>query len=203
MRTAPLSLTLVSLGLGLCFLACEVTVQDGKVPDGTTTSTPTSTPATAEPTSVATAEPTASPSTLPNMKVCTKMGCVGALEVEVVGGDKLAKGKYVVDVEADGKKGKCTFVAPGFCGDKAPACDGEVEIFVQTLGCDATDKGAPAAKINELRLPSTPAAATITVTRDGKKVGEAKLAPQYKEVRPNGPDCNPVCKQAKDRLEIK
>lgn len=177
-----------------------MTVEDGgDAPASTATATAT---ATAEPTSVATTEPTATETATPRPKACTRMGCIGALKVEIGGGDKLAKGKYVIDVEADGKKGKCAFAAPNFCDDKAPKCEGEVEIEVVTQGCPAVTTG-PAPSIRELKLPSTPAAASITVTRDGKKVGEAKLAPQYKEVRPNGPECDPVCKNASEKLDIK
>ena len=112
--------------------------------------------------------------------------------------------QYLIEVEADGKKGSCTFAAPGFCGDKAPKCGGDVEISVITAGCDkASEKGAAPAVISELKLPASPKAATITVSRDGKKVGELKSAPQYKEVRPNGPDCDPVCKLGDDKLTVR
>ncbi len=179
-----------------------MTVEDGgDAPATTSTAAATQTPST-EPTSVPTTEPTSTASAPALPKACTRMGCIGALEVAVVGGDKLAKGKYVIDVEADGKKGKCTFAAPSFCEDKAPKCEGDIEIDVVTLGCPSVTTG-PAPSIKSFKLPSSPAAANITVTRDGKKVGEVKLAPQYKEVRPNGPDCDPVCKNASEKLEIK
>ncbi len=192
----------------LLVAACVVTVEDGgKAPPdptatavATATATPTANP---QPTGAGTIAPTstasATPTTAPTTKMCTRMGCMSLLNVEVVGGDKLPKGKYVVNVEADGKKGKCTFTAPDFCNDKAPKCDGDVEIDIKRTGCQPT--GAP--QITALNIPSTPAAATITVTRDGKKVGEARLSPQYKEVRPNGPDCDPVCKSAAEKIEIK
>jgi hypothetical protein len=191
----------------LCALvvACVTTLEDGeKTPDDASTATPATAAPTVTPTVAATVEPTASASAPTFGKICTKMGCVGALTVAVDGGAKLAKGKYVVEVEADGKKGKCSFVAPGFCGDKAPRCEGEVQLDLVTAGCDkASEKGAPPPALTELKLPTSPKSATVVVTRDGKKVGEAKLTPDYKENRPNGPDCDPVCKVAEARIEVK
>jgi hypothetical protein len=191
----------------LCALvvACVTTVEDGeKTPDDASTATPATAAPIAAPTVAPTAEPTAS-ATAPSFgKVCTKMGCIGALTVAVDGGAKLAKGKYVIDVDADGKKGKCSFVAPGFCGDKAPKCEGDVQVDLVTAGCDkATEKGAPPPALVEIKLPTSPKAATVVVNRDGKKVGEAKLAPEYKENRPNGPDCDPVCRVADAKIEVK
>lgn len=198
----------LALVLSVALLSgCVVTVEDGdkSPPDSTPTDVAPATATATAAASVATTATASAQPTLPNFgKVCTRAGCTGALTVAVEGGDKLAKGKYLIEVEADGKKGSCTFAAPGFCGDKAPKCGGDVEISVITAGCDkASEKGAAPAVISELKLPSSPKAATITVSRDGKKVGELKSAPQYKEVRPNGPDCDPVCKLGDDKLTVR
>lgn len=198
--------SLASLSAITLAFACVATVDDGeRTPDDTvSTAAPATAAPTAAPTALPSAEPTASASVPSFGKICTKMGCVGALTVAVDGGAKLAKGKYVVDVEADGKKGKCSFVAPGFCGDAAPKCEGDVKIDLATAGCEkSSEKGAPPPAWTDVRLPASPATATIVVTRDGKKVGEAKLTPEYKENRPNGPDCDPVCKVAEGRITLK
>ena len=117
----------------------------------------------------------------------------------VAGGDRLAKGKYVIEVMADGKTGKCTFAAPGFADRKDSSCEGDLELEMIAFG---VGKGSPES-LSEIRVRSSPVAVTITVTRDGKRVGEAKLTPAYSEVRPNGPGCDPSCKSASEKLVIK
>lgn len=48
----------------------------------------------------------------------------------------------------------------------------------------------------------TPATATFTVTYNDWAIGERTFTPQYEEILPNGPECEPVCYQAEETMAV-
>lgn len=182
-------------------IACTVSVDNNQGPDtppsDDNAAQPTATvPPTANPTTTATTAPTGeSPP-----KMCTKMGCLSGLAIDIepaAGG--WTKGTYVIDVVADGKKSTCELKLPLPACDKGPAtkCEGEAGVKVLERGC-----GQPASQqtFGPLRFVSAPAEIKVTVKKDGKQLTDSTVKPAYKTVQPNGPDCDPVCQQGKERV---
>lgn len=151
-----------------------------------------------------TARPTATATTTPapTAKICTEVGCLNGLVVDVSAGRSgFGKGRYEIDVVADGKKAKCELAIPLVACDKGPSakCTGDVKLSIGEAGCalDPKEQG-----ISTIAIEGSPAAVEITVKRAGKKIGAAKLTPAYKTLQPNGPDCPPTCKSGKETLSI-
>ena len=123
------------------------------------------------------------------------------LEIELKAGKVgFAKGNYVIDVEADGKKGKCEtkLPLPACLKDGAVKaglnfrCSGDLGLNMEQAPC-AEPKVGPS--IGSLKIDGSPKDVKITVTNNKKPYGEVSVAPKYKESRPNGPECEPLCKQ--------
>jgi hypothetical protein len=53
-----------------------------------------------------------------------------------------------------------------------------------------------------LEIRSTPRRVKVVVKQGDRPLGERVLEPTYEQYTPNGPGCQPVCKQAKDTWKI-
>ena len=42
----------------------------------------------------------------------------------------------------------------------------------------------------------------VTIARDGTALTDRSFRPTYTTSQPNGPGCEPVCRQARDRLDV-
>lgn len=156
--------------------------------------------ATVTPTATAAPSASSAPTADPTAKVCTKMGCMGGLTVEVVPAKTgFGKGSYKIDVVADGKKTSCELKLPLPACDKghAATCKGDVGVDVKEVGCD---KPLAEQAFGPLRFREPPTELKITVTKDGKRFADGTVSPAYKTVQPNGPGCEPTCKQGEAKV---
>lgn len=176
----------------LCFalVACSSHQVIVPEPDEPTTATePTSTPSipTVE---VATPEPPA--------KACTKMGCMSMLDLEVEH-EAGKKGRWVVEVEADGQRGKCEMKLPlPRCGEPASRCEGTLPIMAREG--DGCQKPPAEQALFPMTVGLTPEKLVVRITLDGRKIAEETITPLYETFQPNGPGCDPVCKKAEVRV---
>lgn len=188
------SLLLAAASLLAASCSTTVTREPPETDGPPATQTPT---ATVEPvpTQVATAAPTEEPAP----KMCTKIGCSDGLSV---GLDlPLKTGKYLVEVEAGDKKGKCEIVVPfPACGTPATRCEGTLPLFAAENGC-----GGPVDKMtfSPIRIGEAPESVMVNVKHNGVTVLGGLFKPEYKTTQPNGPDCPPTCKQAEHVLSAK
>jgi hypothetical protein len=160
---------------------------DGAVaPDGDGASAIATATASLEPTG----EPTTTSAPTAEPVACTKKGCMSTLTLET----KLSApkpGKYDVEVVAGDHKGHCeiTFPYPK-CDTPATRCEGTLPIMANEEGCDLP----PAQQVlPKLVIGETPKSAAVKVTFAKKTIIEKKIDPTYREQRPNGPNCDPVC----------
>jgi hypothetical protein len=161
---------------------------------------PTSAPA------ASSATPTASSvaSAAPAAPACTELGCESGLTLPLVWGkDTLTSSKYTFELTVDGKKGKCEVVWPyKSCAEvRVPKCSGDVAFTLETK-CTGEAKSTSDMVIGPIRLAATPAAATLKIWREKVMWHQQDLTLSYADARPNGPGCEPVCKQASKRVCI-
>lgn len=150
--------------------------------------------------SVPSATPTAEPTIEPPVKACTKMGCMDSLAIELSPA-KLLAGKYSVTVAAGGKEATCKVTVPyPPCGTMATECAGTLPMMSNESGCELPKEQQ---KFPGLTIGEAPAEVTVTVKRGATKLTETKTRPAVSEYRPNGPECEPVCKSAKLLVEWK
>lgn len=128
------------------------------------------------------------------------MGCVDGLHVELEGPQP--KGAYEIAVEADGKRATCRVSLPLPACDKGPAvqCKGDVEVMIGEKGCALPPDQHGFGPLN---FKGAAANVKVSVKRAGKEVGAGTFSPTYRTVQPNGPNCPPTCKQARDKITVK
>ena len=135
-------------------------------------------------------------------RVCTQMGCLDGLHVELATTAGLGPGTYAIELEADAAKGSCEVTLPLPPCDKGSAtvCKGDVAVLVGERGC-ALDPAAHG--FGPLTFKGAPARVRVVVRKGTAELGASTFTPTYRKVRPNGEGCGPVCQHATERLELK
>lgn len=146
--------------------------------------------------------------------VCTEIGCRDgvSLRAETESG-KLVEGTYSISLQVDGRtRVLCSLDAtdlspsaqPRYLTATCDASDVRVNLSPQMVCTEHRTEDAvgqscqPVEGSWELQLgvPGTPASVRVDITRDGVVLAEHTWSLDYVEVRPNGADCEPVCRQA-------
>jgi hypothetical protein len=145
---------------------------------------------------------------------CTAIGCIDSASFQIKTADGTwPDGAYALEVIADGITHACSMTLP----DDLPAagtisaipCEPPVGYTGVSLRADTVcsahgDKNSggqtctPSPDHYTLRgsLPATPRTLGVRVTRDGDLLLEQTQPLHYTETQPNGPDCEPVCRQS-------
>ena len=145
-------------------------------------------------------------------QACTEMGCVEGMLVHFVTPPMLSAGEeifdhprtYEVEVEADDRRGSCRITVPcSIVVDEVCTGDLRMRLLKDDSGW-YNRKGLEDQRygVTGFTLPSPPRQLRVRVLRDGELVGEHSAAPVVRELRPNGPGCEPVCRVG-EPLELK
>jgi hypothetical protein len=147
---------------------------------------------------------------------CTDIGCrdQASLTLRPAGGEWLA-GSYRLIVTIDGEERQCAFSVPADLpepGSGRALCDPFLPLYLQpeTVCSERRDRDSvsqsctpiPDRYSGSLTLQGTPAVLVVTVERDGQILSNDTLKPAYQASRPNGPGCEPLCRQASAELEF-
>jgi hypothetical protein len=130
---------------------------------------------------------------------CTAIGCGYALQVTFSRPGAWAAGGYRVEVTADGATGACDVDLPLAC-DRVQRCEGTRDWFLILSGC-ALDPGQHLIG-GVVFSRGTPAVVDVTVRQGDRSLGAGRFTPVYATGQPNGPDCEPVCRQAKEAATL-
>ena len=147
---------------------------------------------------------------------CTEIGCSdgASLTLKTTAGT-LPDGTYTLSFSVDGQPYTCSFTAPdglprepGRIG--AASCDAGFRLNVlPELVCteyrtgDAVSQSCtpvPDRWYFAATLEGTPAELTVAVERDGVALLDEHRTLAYRDEYPNGPECDPVCRQASAAL---
>jgi hypothetical protein len=126
-------------------------------------------------------------------KVCTDIGCLNGFTATAQRADgSFASGTHRVEILADGVTWMCTFTFPLETlpggGTATPTCPQGLYINVVET--------SPGHFVEGITLANTPAQVHVWQYVDDAPILDAAAAPTYTESRPNGPECEPVCRQA-------
>jgi hypothetical protein len=126
-------------------------------------------------------------------------------------------GGYRVELDFEAEQVSCTFNVPAALPAN-PGAAGTITCgpsvfanFVARTVCtemrtrDAVSQSCtplPGEWTLELNHPGTPATIKVRVTRDDQEVASLDRSVQYEESRPNGPDCEPLCRQSQIALLV-
>lgn len=131
---------------------------------------------------------------------CTEIGCVDGLLISFGRGVEWAPGTYVFSMNADGVEQTCKGMLPlpPCASGSSLACTGNVAMIGES-GC-----ALPASQhgFADIHLRSAPSKVTIRIERDGVVLADETLVPTYRTSQPNGPNCDPICRQASATIDL-
>lgn len=136
-------------------------------------------------------------------KVCTQIGCINGLRIELVKASPWAPGSYGFAFDLDGAKVACTGTLPLKACDAGPSitCDVADRVQIGESGCAMDAKTHGFADIQILG-GEMPRAVGLAITLDGAPLIDAKLTPAYRTTRPNGEGCEPQCTSASEQVPM-
>lgn len=134
--------------------------------------------------------------------VCTEIGCVDGLQVELTKAGPWAPGRYTFTFALDGAAVTCAGSLPLKPCEAGPSltCEPAGRVRIGESGCALE----PAAHgFSDILVPrSAPARVDLAIARDGAELQRATLTPTYAVVRPNGPRCAPECRSARASVAV-
>lgn len=132
---------------------------------------------------------------------CTAIGCSNGLRVSLEKATPWAPGKYAFAFDLDGTAVNCTGELPLKSCEAGPSltCDVAGKVQIGESGCAMAPETHG---FSDIQMDSSPRAVSVKISKDDQPLHEAKLAPTYAESRPNGPDCEPVCNGASERVAL-
>ena len=153
-----------------------------------------------------------------DLRPCTEIGCSDSIDVTIDGTQlDWADGDYTLDLGLDTQLYHCTFALPVAGGvarpgtpltpfDCAPALPGGTGSLVITpwAACPSrADAGRtlpqqmrPCQYSIQLQSNTAPATVTARLAHEGTVLLEEGLQPEYAVTMPNGPECEPTCRQS-------
>lgn len=146
-------------------------------------------------------------------KACTLVGCADQFSVELARADgTFPAGAHQVEVVADGVPVTCTFTFPLAVlpsgGTASPTCAPGLNVTVfPTTSCTEVRNGSSVSLrcdpidgqwTEHIDVMGTPSEVQIRQTLDDQLLLDRTAMPVYQATRPNGPDCEPVCRQASE-----
>ena len=128
-------------------------------------------------------------------KICTKMDCADQVTINVRASDGQPPRDLAVELNIDGKVVSC----PAPAGDPAETrtCAENVTLTYQEIRrCRGADCQGTGAFEHALVITGAPRRVRLEIEQGAKVLARKVVAPSYGRVRPNGPGCPPVCRQA-------
>ena len=137
----------------------------------------------------------------PGGKVCTQMGCIDGLHVNLAKVTPWTAGSYSFAFELDGAPVTCTGALPLPACDQSPAlrCDVEGKVQIGESGCALPPEQHG---FSDIQISGEPAKVKLTITREDQQLHSGELTPTYVTSRPNGPGCEPECRGANAEVAL-
>ncbi|HXI58966.1 MAG TPA: hypothetical protein VNO55_23025 [Polyangia bacterium] len=132
----------------------------------------------------------------PSEKNCTKRGCDDHLLIHLRAGDGHPPNDVALEFNIDGQVVTCRPSAAG-AGASAFQCGEGVTVLYQELQhCRHNVCQGTGSFEQTIEILSTPRKVLMTVTQSGRLLGKKTFVSRYTPYRPNGPGCNPICRQS-------
>jgi hypothetical protein len=150
---------------------------------------------------------------------CTEIGCIDSVQLTLrTADDSWPDGSYRIELTFGESRHVCQTKLPDDFPDSAGSlaplrCEPELDAWfnprancVETRTRDAVSQSCTPIRDHwtlEVSSPGTPATLQARVERDGASLLDTQRELEYEESRPNGPDCEPLCRQAAIRLTLR
>ncbi len=139
-------------------------------------------------------------------KACTLIGCTDQLTVEVSSSGG-ATPVFAADLMVDGRSISCPAPAQG----AIVTCDASVSIrSYEQHSCTQSVSGNTASQTclgtgvfgERIVIAGAPALVSVALRNDSSVVAQQTFQPSYAQSQPNGPGCDPICRQASVALAV-
>ena len=130
-------------------------------------------------------------------KTCPTRGCQDGFTADIRSTDGIfPSGMYRIELMVDGTSLTCAFAYPAAM-QMQPLCSGFFVAFLSETTCTETRCDTiPGRFFETITVAGTPGQIHAWQYVDDVAILDAAAAPSYEEQRPNGPECEPVCRQA-------
>jgi hypothetical protein len=119
---------------------------------------------------------------------CTDAACAYTLSIDFVGQTSWDDGTWTIEVEeSDTEVGSCSIELPESTSSSNISCSGQLSLHGQETRVGSVDTTYGFTGGQEV---------TLTIRRNGEKVTQSTLEPNFERYYPNGPDCGGECWQA-------
>jgi hypothetical protein len=126
-------------------------------------------------------------------QACTEMGCQNGLQLTVAPDYRWSPGAYVFKFLVDGVAIQCRGKLPlPSCDNPGLICD-STAVTITESGCALP---SAAHGFGMVQFADAPQTVRVTITRDNVMLVDKNFTPEYRDVRPNGAQCEPTCHQA-------
>jgi hypothetical protein len=135
-------------------------------------------------------------------EACTRIGCLSGLNIELkTTSNRWKPGSYRFDMKLDGHDVQCQGRLPlKSCDQHSIQCSESDAVTIAESGCALP----PSAQgWGPIHIEGEYKKVDIKIMRDGTVIGHLSESPAYKTSRPNGPRCEPVCRQAELNVLVK
>lgn len=152
-------------------------------------------------------------------KSCTAIGCSDGAFLTLAPGDApWPEGSYAIELETPDAMHTCTITVPDDLPEQPGSvltlpCEPQLSVSLMAEAVCTEQRSGDAISQSCTPVPDrwslnatlegTPDSLHVRVARDGAQVLEETLALDYEESRPNGPDCDPLCRQAHVELTLR
>ncbi|UQA62862.1 hypothetical protein [Polyangium aurulentum] len=137
----------------------------------------------------------------PSDRVCTEIGCLNGLSVDLQSAGGWKPGKYRFEFDFDGTATTCEATLPLRACDAGPSvtCSPNGAVTIGESGCALPPEQHGFSGFN---VEGMPRSVKVRITRDGATLAEATSTPSYRKVQPNGEGCPPVCQQGHEAVRV-
>ena len=126
-------------------------------------------------------------------KMCTQMGCVNGLTVQVPPEYHWQAGSYQFLFALDRKEVRCSGTLPFASCNRHITCSPSNQVQITESGCALP---ASAHGFSDMVFSNAPLKLSLRIERNGTLLTQSDFSPIYQTARPNGAECEPVCRQA-------
>lgn len=137
----------------------------------------------------------------PGDKVCTMIGCINGVHMNLAKVTPWTAGNYSFAFDLDGAAVTCTGALPLPACDKGSAlrCDVEGKVQIGESGCALPPEQHG---FSDIQVHGEPARIKLTIKREDQTLYSGETTPSYVTSRPNGPGCEPECRGANAEVAL-
>ncbi len=134
-------------------------------------------------------------------QACTQIGCENGVRIELAKATPWTPGTYVFSLTLDGTPVECKGALPLQSCESGPSlsCTPDAAVQIGESGCALPPDQHG---FSDIMVRGEPKQITLKVLFDGTPLKSADITPDFKTTQPNGPACEPTCRNAASAVDL-